>query len=376
MNYYFIAGEASGDLHGSNLISALKEQDPEANFRAWGGDRMKEAGAELVRHYRETAFMGFMEVFLNLRRILKLLRECKGDLLEHRPDVLILIDYPGFNLRMAEFAHENGIKVFYYISPQVWAWKKGRVKKIREVVDRMFAILPFEKEFYARYGYDVEFVGHPLVDAVESERKRLPSREDFLQELGVDERPIIALFPGSREQEVKRMLPVMLAIKAQYPDRLFLVGKANSLPRSLFEDAERMDGVHVLEDRNQAILEYAEAALVTSGTATLEAGIIGTPLVVCYSGSALSFRIAKNLVNVPFISLVNLIMERQIACELIQKELSPERLKEELDLILPGGADHERMKEDLRALREKLGGPGASEYTAERMLALLKADTG
>lgn len=331
---------------------------------------MERAGGKLVRHYRETAFMGFMEVLTHLRSILGFFRECKADLLEHRPDALILIDYPGFNLRIAEFAHKQGIKVFYYISPQVWAWKKKRVHTLGKYTDRIFVILPFEKEFYARYGYEVEFVGHPLLDAIETEREQLPDRESFFEGMGIRDPRIIALLPGSREQEVKRMLPLMIEAKRAYPDHHFLVARSSSLPDELFEEARSTEGVTVLEDRNYAILEHAEAALVTSGTATLEAALFEVPLVVCYSGGRLSFWIARRIVNVPYISLVNLIMEKEVVKELIQSDLTPDALRRELGRILPGGEGRDQMKEELQLLREKLGGPGASAYTAEQIFSL------
>ena len=331
---------------------------------------MRKAGGTLVHHYRETAFMGFLEVILNLRKILSFLKECKADLLENRPDALILIDYPGFNLRIAEFAYKQGFKVFYYISPQVWAWKKKRVHKLGRFVDRLFVILPFEEEFYARYGYEVEYVGHPLLDAIEKERSSLPDRADLFEELGEKDRPIVALLPGSRQQEVERMLPVMLSIKADFPEHLFIMVKSSSLGDESFQEAYGQEGVSVLEDRNYTVLEHAEAALVTSGTATLETALFEVPLVVCYAGGKLSFWIAKRLVNVPYISLVNLIMERQVVRELIQSQLDPLSLEQELSKVLPGGSERERMLQDLKALRERLGGAGASSYTAERIVQL------
>ncbi len=370
MDYYLIAGEASGDLHGSNLMKALKDKDPDARFRCWGGDRMKRAGGDLVRHYRETAFMGFVEVIKHLRSIMGFLRECKADLLEHPPDALILIDYPGFNLRIAEFAHEQGIRVFYYISPQVWAWKKKRVHTIGKFTERTFVILPFEKDFYARYGYEVEFVGHPLLDAIEAERQQLPERKAFFRSIDKPDAPIIALLPGSREQEVKRMLPAMLNLKADHPGHHFIVARSSALSDELFVEADSIEGVTVLEDSNYAILEHAEAALVTSGTATLETALFGVPLVVCYSGGELSFWIARQLVNVPYISLVNLIMGQEVVKELIQSGLTRDALRTELDRILPGGKEREPMKKAFEALREKLGGPGASAFTASRILSL------
>ncbi len=374
MKFYLIAGEASGDLHGANLMKALKEEDADARFRVWGGERMKDAGGTLVHHYRETAFMGFLEVLTHLRTILGFLRECKADLLRYRPDALILIDYPGFNLRIAEFAHRHGIRVYYYISPQVWAWKKKRVHTLGKYVDRLFVILPFEKEFYAQYGYEVEFVGHPLHDAIAEARKELPDRESFLEELGAKDRPIIAILPGSREQEVERILPVMMSLKEVYPDKTFVVAKTSGLDEKFYQEAYAKEGVYVMEDRSYAILEHAEAAVVTSGTATLEAGLFKVPLVVCYAGGRVSFWIAKRLVQVPYISLVNLIMGREVAKELIQNELTASKLQASLDRILPGGIERERIIADLQELRERSGGPGASAYTARRIVESIEEE--
>ncbi|MEW6467390.1 MAG: lipid-A-disaccharide synthase [Bacteroidota bacterium] len=362
MRYYIIAGEASGDLHASNLMRYLRQLDPAASFRCWGGDRMKAQGGELVKHYRELAFMGFTEVLMNLRTILQNIRYCKNDILEHRPDALILVDYPGFNMRIAEFARANGIRVFYYISPQVWAWKQSRVHKIKRTVDRMFVILPFEKDFYRNFGYEVDFVGHPLLDAIEEKEKA--SFRDFTREHGLSGKPIVALLPGSRRQEIAVMLPVMAALSRKFPDHQFVIAGAPSQPMEFYEGFIRGSGIAVLHDKTYDLLRQASAALVTSGTATLETALFEVPEVVCYKGGAISFLIAKQLVKVKYISLVNLIMDREVVKELVQHDFTEHRLEQELRKLLDP-ENRDRMKKDLRELKLKLGNAGASARTAE-----------
>src|ERR1019366_1651984 len=303
MNYYIIAGEASGDLHASNLMKELKLQDVNARFRCWGGDLMKSQGADLVKHYRYLSFMGFTEVLMNLPTILDNIKFCKKDILEHQPDVLILVDYPGFNLRIAEFAKASGIKVFYYISPQIWAWKQSRVHKIKKEVDKMFVILPFEKEFYERFNYLVDFVGHPLLDAVAdyaTNKNSLSIHTD---------KPIIALLPGSRKQEISAMLPIMLSLVKQYTNYQFVIAAAPSQTKDFYQTLIGDSDVKIVFDQTYQLLQKAEVALVTSGTATLETALFGVPEIVCYKGGAVSFAIAKQLVKVKYISLVNLIMD-------------------------------------------------------------------
>lgn len=365
MNYYIIAGEASGDLHASNLMKELKMLDVNARFRCWGGDLMKEQGAELVKHYRSLAFMGFTEVIMNLRAILNNISFCKRDIALFKPDVLILVDYPGFNLRIAEFAKTNGIKVFYYISPQVWAWKESRVHKIKRVVDKMFVILPFEKEFYHRFDYEVDFVGHPLLDAVVnySERKsNLPFHS---------EKPIIALLPGSRKQEILTMLPLMLSMRKYYTDYQFVIAGAPSQNEKFYRNFIADTDVKIVYNQTYELLQKSQAALVTSGTATLEAALFGVPEVVCYKGGGVSFAIAKHLVKVKFISLVNLIMDKEIVKELIQNELNEANLKTELSKLL-NPESRKKMLLDYEELKMKLGGSGASRKTAELMIGYLK----
>lgn len=370
MRYYIIAGEASGDLHAANLVKELSKLDNHAQFRGWGGDKMELEGVELVRHYRELAFMGFTEVIMNLRTILKNIEVCKKDILDFHPDVLILVDYPGFNLRIASFAKEKGIRVFYYISPQVWAWKQSRVYAIRKNVERMFVILPFEKDFYSRFDYAVDFVGHPLLDALEERKKNIPARKEFLEKNSLPDKPVIAVLPGSRNQEIRAMLPLMQQIRKDFPEYEFIVAGAPSLSINYYQQVLPGKNLRVLENQTYDLLSHSVAALVTSGTATLETALLGIPEVVCYKGGRLSYMIARALVKIRFISLVNLIMDREVVCELIQDELNVTRLKEELKAILEP-LQAEKMKNDFRQLRQKLGGSGASVKAASLMYAYL-----
>lgn len=373
MKYYIISGEASGDLHGSNLVKELVELDRDAEIRAWGGDLMEKAGARIVKHYRELAFMGFAEVAANIRTIMKNFKVCKADILEFNPDVVILIDYPGFNLRMAEFAKEKGYKVFYYISPQVWAWKQNRVKKIRAFVDELYVILPFEKAFYARHGVEAHFVGHPLIDAVESLRSQFPEWDRFKVDCGMDERPVGLLMPGSRKQEIQKMLPLMIRVVDQFPSHQFVVAAAPGQDIDFYARFTKGHGIKVITGKTYELLNYADAAMVTSGTATLETAIFKVPQVVCYKGGLLSYLIARSLVKVKYISLVNLIMDREVVKELIQNDLNFGNLKKDFKkLIDHEGEGRSTMLKDYEALYSKLGGKGASRKTAELMLKNLR----
>ncbi|TND08068.1 MAG: lipid-A-disaccharide synthase [Bacteroidetes bacterium] len=363
MKYYVIAGEASGDLHGSNLLKQLSRLDPQAQFRCWGGDMMNAQGAELVKHYRELAFMGFAEVLMNLRTILRNIDFCREDIRRWKPDAVILIDYPGFNLRIAGFAKSLGIKVFYYISPQVWAWKESRVQKIKQVVDHLFVILPFEKPFYDKHQYHVDFVGHPLLDAI----------GEFDAETGLsrDERKIIALLPGSRRQEIGTMLPIMLDAAEKFPGYRFVIAGAPSVPASYYQSVTGDRPVEIIAGKTYALLRNAYAALVTSGTATLETALFGVPEVVCYKGGAISYQIAKRLVKVKYISLVNLVMDKEVVKELIQYELTTENLANELRKITEDENYRNQLLSDYDVLKQKLGGSGASEKTAGLILQYL-----
>ncbi len=373
MNYYILAGEASGDLHGANLMKALKLEDPSATFRAWGGDLMEAQGAELVKHYRDLAFMGFAEVVANLRTILGNIKHCKADILSWQPDVLILIDYPGFNLRIAKWARAQGLRVFYYISPQIWAWHRSRVHQIKAYVDRMYVILPFEKAFYRDYGVEVDFVGHPLLDVID----RYEADPAFRKEHGLDDRPLIALLPGSRRQEISRMLPTMLTLPPDFPDYQFVVAAAPSIPENFYEAIIRESPsgtgqVAIVHNQTYPLLAQAYAALVTSGTATLETGLFAVPEVVCYRGSPLSYLIARRLVDIPYISLINLIVDRPLVQELIQHDFNSKRLKEEFERLLDPSVRAD-LKAGFSELRQRLGESGASRRTARLMVDRLQS---
>ena len=376
MKYFIIAGEPSGDLHGSNLVRHLREADPGADIECWGGDLMTEAGARLLKHYRETAYMGVWEVLVNFRKIKTNFSECRRQITAMKPDVVILVDYPGFNLRIAKFAKESGIRVFYYISPKFWAWGEGRVKKIRQFVDRLYIIFPFEKEFYQRHEYPAIFLGNPLIDHIDGWRGRAPVNEALRASMGLDSRPVVALLSGSRLQEVSRILPVMAAAAPAYPDYQFVVAAMDHLPSRLYEEAAARYPVRIINGRTYDLLAVAEAALVTSGTATLEAALFDVPQAVCYKTSPLTYRLAKMVIRVRFISLVNLIMDREIVRELIQGDLSNARLHRELDEILVTGYRHQKIKKDYAELRGILGGGGASGRVAADMVSNLKLTAG
>lgn len=370
MKYYLIAGEASGDLHGSNLMKEIQQLDSEAEFRFWGGDLMQQVGGTMVKHYRELAFMGFVEVAMNLRTILKNISFCKKDIQTYQPDVVILIDYPGFNLRIAPFTNSQKIKTVYYISPQVWAWKSGRVKKIKQVIDKMLVILPFETEYYRKnWNYEVEFVGHPLIDALE--QRESPDPEAFRKRWNLDQRPIIALLPGSRKQEIQTKLPIMLSVTDDFPQYQFVIAGAPGQDREFYQPFLKK-GVQLIENQTYNLLQLAQAALVTSGTATLETALLHVPQVVCYKGSRISYEIGKRLVtHIKYISLVNLIMNRPVVTELIQNELNYENVRHELAQILEGEKRFQ-MLSDYNQLRNKLGGPGASRRAAQEITNLSK----
>lgn len=362
MKYYIIAGEASGDLHASNLIKELKRLDPSAEFRCWGGDLMAAAGGHIVKHIRDISFMGFVEVLLNLRTILKNMRFCKQDILDYSPDVVVLVDYPGFNLRIAGFARLSGYRVVYYISPQIWAWKQSRVKKIKSFVHQMLVILPFEEEFYKKHNFRVSFVGHPLLDAIANYRQS-SSPAGFCGRNNLDSRPVIAMLPGSRRQEIAKMLPVMLKVADKHKEYQFVVAGAPSVPESFYRELCG-NGFRIVFDQTYDLLLNARSAMVTSGTATLETALLGIPEVVCYKGSAVSYHIARKVIRVKYISLVNLIMDQPVVRELIQKEMNPELLSSELQKISEQGPEREKMLEQYKKLAEILGGTGASARAA------------
>jgi len=364
MRYYVIAGEASGDLHASNLIRELKLNDAHASFHCWGGDLMQAQGAELVKHYRDLAFMGFTEVLMNLNTITANLKFCRKDIQEYKPDAIILVDYPGFNLRIAAFAHELSIPVIYYISPQVWAWKKSRIKTIRRVVDKMMVILPFEKAFYAENGIEVEFPGHPLLDAILLADKNQ-------SQPATNGRPLVALLPGSRKQEISRVLPLMLSVVPDFPEVDFVIAGVSGPGDDFYRKFTGESKIEVVYNQTYELLKRASAALVTSGTATLETALIGTPEVVCYKGGRISYLIARLIIKVPYISLVNLIMNKPVVKELIQGALSRSNLKAELFKLLNDTDVRKQMMDNYDQLRLKLGGGGASAKAAQIVTAFL-----
>lgn len=366
MKYYIIAGEASGDLHASNLMKALKERDPQADFRCWGGDLMEQAGGDIVKHYKELAFMGFFEVITHLNEILRNFKICQTDILLYEPDAVILVDYPGFNLRMAKFAKEQGLKVIYYISPQIWAWKKGRIKKIKKYVDEMMVILPFEEEFYAKNGMKVHYVGHPLLDAVNRDLHQSEEVLRFREQYELDDREIIALLPGSRKQEITAILPQMLKMIPLFPQYQFVVSVVDWQPAELYDKYLKKYSVKKVKGNAYPMLANAKAAIVASGTATLETAMIGTPEVVCYAGNELSYLIAKQLVTgIKYISLVNLIMDKPVVAELIQHDYDTPHLQKELQLITEDESHIAAMKADYKQLVTLLGDGSASAKAAE-----------
>lgn len=374
MKYYLIAGEASGDLHGSNLMKGLKNIDPEAEFRFWGGGLMQQQGGYLVKHYKETAIMGFLEVVLNLRKINNFLKICKKDILKYAPDVLILIDYPGFNLRIAEFAQAKGIKVYYYISPKIWAWKESRIKKIKAFVDRMFVIFPFEVEYFKKHNFPVDYAGNPLLDAVQEKINEPGSFDEFITNNGLENKPIVAILAGSRKQEIDRNLGVMLEIIQNYKNYQFIIAAAPSIEPDYYQKFVRNNKVKVVFNQTYDVLKHADAALVTSGTATLETALFNVPQVVCYRAGNVSYFIAKQFVKTQYISLVNLVMNAEVVKELIQFEMNAEKLTTELNKLLYDNDYRQEMLNNYEKLREKLGGTGASERVANLLYTYLQKD--
>ena len=366
MKYYIIAGEASGDLHGSNLIKEIKKLDPTASIKAWGGDLMQQAGASLVKHYRDLAFMGFLEVIKNLPTILQNIRFCKQDIEAWQPDVLVLVDYPGFNLRIAEWAKKNGFKVVYYIAPQVWAWKENRVKKMKLCIDKMFCILPFEKDYFKnKWNWDVTYVGHPLLRVIESFKSTTP--------LSTDNKKVIALLPGSRKQEIIKMLPIMLSVTPHFPGYTFMVAQAPGQDAPFYNRfLMGYSNVTLIKNSTYELLTIADAALVTSGTATLETALFKVPEVVCYKTSKFSYQIAKRLVKIKFISLVNLIMDKEIVKEIIQENLTEQNLTTALRNITENESNRKEVMNNYESLHSLLaaGGEDASAKVAKEIVAL------
>ncbi len=374
MKYFLIAGEPSGDLHGSNLMRGIIKNDPEAEFRFWGGDKMAEVGGteNLALHYRESSFFGLMQVVWNLPTILGQLKRCKEQIVEFAPDVVILIDYAGFNLKIAEFAKSQGIKSYYYIAPKVWAWDEGRIKKIKKYVDELFVIFPFETEYFASHDIESHFEGNPLVDAIAQRQKTIASREEFLRRNNLGEQPIIALVAGSRASEIKINLPLMVEVSKHFPYHQFVVAGVDWLPREAYERWIEGSNIRIVESQTYELLTHSEAAIVTSGTATLETALIDTPQVVLYRLPWIQDLLKSLVLRIPFISLVNINLGRMAVCEILQSSMNPTRVVNALCEIVEGGNERARVLSDYRELQERIGGEGASERFARRMVELLK----
>ena len=374
MKYFIIAGEQSGDLHGSNLVKAIFDTDKNSEIYCWGGDLMEAAGAKLLVHYRKMAFMGFIAVVKNLGAIKKNLSLCKKQILDIKPDVVIFIDYPGFNLRIAQFAKNSGFRTFYYISPKLWAWNEGRVKKVKEYIDRMFIIFPFEEEFYKKHGISVNYYGNPLVDETEKRVDRFPSKSEIFKSIGIEEQPVIALLAGSRRHEIEHVLPEMINVIRHFPGYRFILAGVKNIPDEFYKKIIGEEPVMLVKDKTYEILHISQAGLVTSGTATLEAALLGMPQVVCYKADFFSALIAWAVIRVKYISLVNLIMEFEVIRELVQFDLKEKNLLSELKSILPGGDKRDKVISDYEALKTKLGPAGASRRIAVEMVEELKKE--
>ena len=372
MRYFIIAGEASGDLHGANLVRSLRKHDEDAEIVCRGGDLMAAAGAKLLAHYRTTAFMGLRAVLTNMRKLAAGMNECRKQIIGFSPDVLILIDYPGVNLKMAAFARKHGIPVYYYISPKIWAWKESRIKAIKRDVTRMYSIFPFEIEFYAKHGFNVEYFGNPLVDEVDRKRSLLGDRGYIYEELGLDDRPVIGMLAGSRVHEVKKILPAMLAVTGYYPDYQFVLAASENIDPDLLKSMIGSRPVKVVYGKTYEVLAISEAALVKSGTSTLEAALIGTPQVVCYRGDRISYLLARMVVNVRFISLVNLLLDKEVVKELIQDNMNEMSMVKELNTLIKGGWKRDVVRKHYAEIRAMLGEPGVSDRVAADIIESLK----
>jgi lipid-A-disaccharide synthase len=372
MKYFIIAGEKSGDLHGSNLIRGLIKSDPDAEILCWGGELMAEAGGKVLKHYSQLAFMGFLNVLLNLRAIIRNMDMSRKQIAGFKPDAVILIDFPGFNLRVAKFAKLSGFRVFYYISPKLWAWKESRVEKVKKYVDRMFIIFPFEVEFYKKHGIEVQYFGNPLVDQIENWKSSSQGKAELRRSLGIGEKPVIVLLAGSRKHEVKHILPQMITASLKFPQYEFILAGVGTIPNSLYESIIGTKGIRVICDRTYELFSVAEAGLVKSGTSTLEAALLDVPQVVCYSADLFSMLIAWFLVKIKYISLVNLITGRESVKELVQFENNPRRIAEELRKIIIGGSGRERMLSEYVHLKNILGPAGASERVAAEISESLR----
>ena len=374
MKYFIIAGEASGDLHASNLMEQIKKMDVNAQFQYFGGDKMKEQGGILIRHYKKMSFMGFISVAKNLDKIFENFNLCKTSITQWQPDIVILVDYPGFNLKVAKFVKETTkIPVHYYISPKLWAWKEYRVRSIKKYVDRMYTIFPFETDFYKKYGYNVTYVGNPILDSIESKKKTFLPKDEFLKKNGLDERPIIAMLAGSRQQEINDSLPIMLSMQKYYPEYQFVLAGMEIL-RDNYKTIQGIENVKIVYEQTYDLLNVSFAALVTSGTATLETAILRIPQVVCYHVKAgkLGYNILKKMVKIPYVSLVNIISRKEVVKELLGPFFTEENLKIELDKIVNDTENRNRMLQEYDAMIADLGMPGASRRAAIHITSMFK----
>ena len=371
MKYFVIVGEASGDLHGANLIKALKKEDPNAEFLAWGGDLMQSAGATILKHYKELAFMGFWIVIQNLRTILGNEKLCKSQISEYNPDAIIFIDYPGFNLRIAKWAKKSNIKTLYYISPKVWAWKQSRALSIKKYIDKLYVIFPFEVPFYKQYDYDVEFIGHPLMDAIAQFQHKSQSFDSFVTENNLSNKPIVAMLPGSRTDEIKHMLPVMLETAKNFPDYQFIIAGAPSQKMAFYQQVAKSSNLNIVFGKTYELLNHSTSGLITSGTATLETALFNVPQIVCYAGNKVSVEIARRLIKVKYISLVNLVLDAEVVKEFIQNDLNIDNTTTELNKIMFDKDYRQNMLNQYETLRKELGNAGASERTAKLMVNYL-----
>jgi lipid-A-disaccharide synthase len=370
MKYYIIAGEASGDLHASNLIKGLVKYDPKAEVRAWGGELLEAAGAQLVKHYKDLAIMGFVEVLAHLNTIRNNFKFAKADILDFQPDVLITVDFPGFNLRMVKWAKLNGIRTFHYISPNLWAWKKNRVYSMRKTIDKLFVILPFEPDFYREYDVNTVYEGHPLLDAVN--QFKATDLQHFKQKHSLENREIVAILPGSRKQEISRMLPLMIQVAEKHPEYQYLIAGAPGMDVKFYQQfISNHENIHLLHNETYDILHHAVAGMICSGTATLEAALFNVPQVVCYKTNKITFFIARLIVKIRRFSLVNLILARDAVKELIQHEMNDESLSNAFSDICPGGQKHDVVLGDYKELKSKLGSDGVSDRLAKKMIEIL-----
>jgi lipid-A-disaccharide synthase len=375
LKYFVIAGEASGDLHGANLIKSLKKEDPDAEFLAWGGDLMEAAGAKVLKHFKELAFMGFLVVIQNIRTILGNEKLCKSQIAAFKPDAIIFIDYPGFNLRIAKWAKKNHFKTLYYISPKVWAWKQSRAWAIKKNIDKLYVIFPFEVPFYKEYDYDVEFVGHPLMDAIAQFQNHSQTFESFTTENNISNKPIIAVLPGSRNDEIRHMLPTMLETAKSFPEYQFVIAGAPSQDVEFYYQIAKTRNLKIVFGKTYDLLNHSTAGLITSGTATLETALFNVPQIVCYAGNRISYEVASRLIKVKYISLVNLVLDAEVVKEFIQKDLNVHTTTTELKNILYKKEYRQNMLNEYEKLRIELGQAGASARTAKLMLNYLNSST-